>query len=67
MKYVRASFLPNLIVLKTNMPIILQETMFTMRKELWLIVQVAIFFCNVNWKPKANLKPYLMGRNIIVC
>ena len=38
------SFLPNLIFLKTYLPtcIILQETMFIMRKELWLNVSFSV-------------------------
>ena len=36
-------------MLKPYLPIILQETMFTMRKALWLNVQlVVIFFDTVN-------------------
>ena len=43
-KYATVSFQPNLIFSKHCLPIILQETMLTTCKELWLSVQFAIFF-----------------------
>ena len=46
----RASFLPNLIFLKPYLPRILWEIVFTTRNELWVNVQVAIFFATVNYE-----------------
>ena len=57
-KYARASFLPNLIFLKPYLPRILQETMVTTRKQLWLNVQIAIFFGAVSWKPLHTVNRY---------
>ena len=49
MLYTRAYFLQNLIFFKTYLSIILQETIFTMRKLRIAVkcAEVAIFFCTV--------------------